>query len=400
MKIGAIRPPQLRTMEENERAATWLELFYDLVFVASVALLGFRLAADASWTGWLSYAGYFILIWWLWASHTFYADRFDTDDLVYRLLAFVQMVAIAFLAASLSLDKAASTAVFAAAYTTARIVLLVMYARVYRHVPEAKALVRGYLTGHGVAVLFWGASIFVPEPGRFYLWAIALAIDLYTPYAMRREQARVPLDASHLPERFGLFTILVLGETIVAVAAGLSHVPWQVATSVAGVFGIALATGLWWIHFDNVDGFVVRRRAEDRAWRPTVWIYSHLPLVLGIAMVGIGVEHVITAADAGHEYHTEDRWVLIGGAMIALAAMVAIEIASNRKSEEQVRVRIIWNRLIAIPLVFVVGLLALGPAITLILVASIVAVQVAVDILAANVALEPEGEPEDEEAGV
>ena len=160
--------------------------------------------------------------------------------------------------------------------------------------------------------------------------------------------------------------------------------------SVAGVFGIALATGLWWIHFDNVDGFVVRRRAEDRAWRPTVWIYSHLPLVLGIAMVGIGVEHVITAADAGHEYHTEDRWVLIAGAMIALAAMVLIEIASNRKSGEQVRVRIIWNRLIAIPLVFVVGLLALGPAITLILVASIIAVEVAVDILAATVAVDEE----------
>ena len=392
MKVGAIQPPQLRTMEEGERAATWLELFYDLVFVASIAILGVRLAHDASWTGWLSYAGYFILIWWLWASHTFYADRFDTDDLVYRLLAFVQMAAIAFLAASLSLDEAGSTSVFAAAYATSRIVLLVMYARVHRHVAEARTLVRGYLIGHGTAVAFWVASIFVPEPARFYVWAIALAIDLYTPWAVRRAQAAVPLDASHLPERFGLFTILVLGETIVAVVVGMSHVPWQVATSVAGIFGIAMATGLWWIHFDNVDGFVVRRRAEERAWRPTVWIYSHLPLALGIAMVGIGVEHVIIAADAGHDYHTEDRWVLVGGAMIAMAAMAIIEVASNRKSGEKVRMRIIGNRLISIPLLLIIGFLGPGPAISLILVAGVVAVNVAVDILAASVGIEEEEE--------
>lgn len=385
MKIGAIKPPSLQTLEEGERSASWLELFYDLVFVAAVAMLGVRLASDASWNGWLSYVAYFVLIWWLWASHTFYADRFDTDDLVYRLLAFLQMVAIAFLAASLSTHDAASTAVFAAAYTAARIVLLVMYARAYRHVEEARALIRGYLIGHGIAVVFWATSIFVPEPARFALWFIALAIDFATPYVMRREQARVPLDVSHFPERFGLFTILVLGETVVAVVVGLSHVPWQVATTIAGVFGIALATGLWWIHFDNVDGFVVRRRGDEKTWRPTVWIYGHLPLAIGIAMVGIGVEHAVLAADSHHSYHTEERWILVGGAIVTLAAMSLIELASNRQSKEVVRRRILWNRLVSIPLLLIIGLIALGPAVTVILLATVVAVQVVADVLAEGI---------------
>ncbi|MGI9665887.1 MAG: low temperature requirement protein A [Acidimicrobiia bacterium] len=398
MKIGAIQPPRLVTVDEGERSATWLELFYDLVFVAAVAMLGVRLATDASWNGWMSYVAYFVLIWWLWASHTFYADRFDTDDLVYRLLAFLQMVSIAFLAASLSTDDAGSTAMFAAAYAAARIILLIMYARAYRHVEVARTLVRGYLIGFGAGAVLWTLSIFVPEPARFVLWAMALAIDLATPYIIRKEQARVPLDVSHLPERFGLFTILVLGETIVAVTLGLSHVSWQVATSIAGIFGIAIATGLWWIHFDNVDGFVVRRRGDEKTWRPTVWIYTHAPLAIGIAMVGIGVEHAIIAADADHSYHTEERWVLVGGAIIALAAMSVIEIASNRQAGEVVRRRIVGNRVLSIPVLAIIGILALGPAITVILVAAVMAIQVVADVLAGEIrADDPEAEELDTE---
>ena len=201
MKLAAIRPPRLQTETEGERNATWLELFYDLVFVATVAMLGTRLAADTSLIGWYSYAAYFLLVWWLWASHTFYADRYDTDDLVYRFLAGTQMVAIAILAASVSTGPAASTAVFAAAYAAARILLLLLYARAYRFVPATRQLVRGYLIGFGIGASIWVASIFVPEPARFRLWGVALAIDLAPPFVMRKAQAASPRAVSHLPER-------------------------------------------------------------------------------------------------------------------------------------------------------------------------------------------------------
>ena len=139
MKFAAITPPRLRTAEESERSATWLELFYDLVFVAAVAMMGTRLVHEVSWGSLASYLAYFALVWWLWASHTFYADRYDTDDLIYRLLAGAQMVAVAVIAVSLSLGEAGSTQVFALGYTATRFTLLLLYARAYRHVPGTRA---------------------------------------------------------------------------------------------------------------------------------------------------------------------------------------------------------------------------------------------------------------------
>ena len=83
-----VRPPSLRTRETGEkRAATWLELFYDLVFVVAVFRLGGRLLADPSGEGVLVFMGLFVIVWWTWAGFTFYADRFDTDDLGQRALA-------------------------------------------------------------------------------------------------------------------------------------------------------------------------------------------------------------------------------------------------------------------------------------------------------------------------
>jgi low temperature requirement protein LtrA len=399
MKIAAIQPPRLQTVAEGERTATWLELFYDLAFVAAVAMLGTRLVADASWTGWLSYLAYFALIWWLWASHTFYADRYDTDDLVYRLMAGAQMVGVAFIAASVTTGPSGSTVVFAMAYAAVRIILLLLYSRAYRYVPETRDLVRGYLWGFGAASVLWTASIFVPDPVRQWVWAAAFVVDLATPYVMRKAQAAAPLDVSHLPERFGLFTILVLGETIVAVTVGLGHVEWQWATSIAGICGLAIATSLWWIHFDNVDGFVVRRRGDKKNWRPTVWIYSHLPLAAGLAMIGVGVEHAIIASDHGHDYHLSERWVLVGGAIIALSAMAAIQTAALRDESEHTRMLIIRNRVVAIPIVIVIGLItAFGATATVVLLAIVCIAEVGADVVMSGTPdLEP-SEPEHSES--
>ena len=385
MKFATVAPPRLRTMEESERTATWLELFYDLVFVAAVAMMGTRLVHDVTWSSIASYLGYFALVWWLWASHTFYADRYDTDDLIYRFLAGAQMVGVALIAVSVSLGVAGSTMVFALGYTAVRLILLVLYARAYRHVVETRELVRGYLIGFGAASALWLVSIVVPEPYRFWLWLAAFAVDLATPYILRRAQAAAPLDVSHLPERFGLFTILVLGESIVAITVGLSHVSWQPSTTLVGVFGLGAATCLWWINFDNHEGSVVRRRGDRKNWRPTVWIYSHLPLAIALAMFGVSVELAIVAADAGHDYLSADRWLLVGSVALAFAAMAAIQTASVRSDEEQLRRSVITNRLLGIPLLLLVGLIpGIGAAWTMVLVTAVCSGEIVADLVAAN----------------
>ncbi len=385
MRFAALAPPRLRTLEESERTATWLELFYDLAFVAAVAMMGTRLVHDVTWSSIASYLGYFALVWWLWASHTFYADRYDTDDLIYRFLAGAQMVGVALIAVSVSLGEAGSTVVFAIGYTLVRVILLALYARAYRHVAATRELVRGYLIGFGAASALWAVSIIVPEPYRFWLWAVAFAVDLATPYVLRRVQAAAPLDVSHLPERFGLFTILVLGESIVAVTVGLSHVSWQLSTTLVGILGLGTATCLWWINFDHLDGSVIRRRGDRRNWRPTVWIYSHLPLAIGLAVLGVSIEIAIVAADHGHEYHDAERWLLVGSVALALGAMAAIQVASVRSDQERVRRLVIISRLVGIPLLIVVGLIpGIGPVWTMALVTAVCSGEIIADLAAAN----------------
>jgi len=223
--MSALRPPRLRTATSGaeDRSATWLELFYDLVFVVAVAALGHRLLVDHSLQGVVVFAALFVPLWWSWASYTFYADRYDTDDLGQRLLAVAQMVAIALMAASMSGGETDSTTAFAVWYLSARTVLLLMYLRAYRHVEATRNLVGGYLRGFTLGAIPWALSIWVPEPWRYVLWGLGLAIDFATPWILRRAQANAPLSPSHLPERFGLFTILVLGESIAAVNRWRCH---------------------------------------------------------------------------------------------------------------------------------------------------------------------------------
>lgn len=384
MRFAAIRPPSLRTLDESERSATWLELFYDLVFVAAVAVLGGRLLADSSWDSVVPYSGYFLLLWWLWASHTFYADRFDTDDLVYRMFAAAQIVAIVVIATAVAGDSA-STFAFAIGYAGARLILLALYARAYRHVLPARLLCAGYIKGFGAAAALWVTAIFVPEPARFWLWGLAIVVDLATPYIMRREQAKVPLDISHLPERFGLFTILVLGESIAAAILGLGHVRWDTASTVTAIFGVIIATSLWWIYFDNLDGFNIRRRGDEKNWRPTVWIYTHLPLAAAIAMAGVGVEYAIVAGAHPEDWSDSQRWLLIGSLSLALLSMAVILEASMRAEENVARRKISQTRLVGVAVIAVIGLLgSFDPVIVIGLVAAACIGQVVADLLIVN----------------
>jgi len=381
VKVTAIRPPRLRTAEtEEERKVTWTELFYDLVFVVAVAGLGARLLADPTFRGAAVFTGLFIPLWWAWAGFTFYADRYDTDDLGQRILAVAQMATIALMAASIS-GETQSLRGFALAYVGARVILIVMYLRARRHVPATRQLVGGYVQGMSIAVVFWLVSVFVPEPYRYVLWAVGLIIDVYTPYRLRKIQATVPLDVAHLPERFGLFTILVLGESIAAIVAGLGHEGWMAGPVATAVLSVVVATGLWWVYFDNLDGTVVRRRAGQKtAWKPTVWIYGHLPLAIGLMATAIGLETAVIGA-GGHSWPANERWLLIAGVGGALVGMAIIEVATERQDNAISRLKAQWRvagGLVAV----IIGLLGglTGAVTTMILLALLCATQVGGDV--------------------
>jgi len=290
------------------------------------------------------------------------------------------MVAIALMAASISGDESDSSVAFAASFILARAVLLGMYVRAYRHIPESRVLVAGYLRGFTLGGIPWVISLWVPEPWRFVLWGVGLAIDLVTPFIIRKAQAKVPLSVSHLPERFGLFTILVLGESIAASVAGLGSIGWETEGAIGLVIGVVTATCLWWLYFDNMEGSVVRRRSEQvKAWKPTVWIYSHLPLVIGLTASGIGMEFLV--AQHGHEV----RWIAVGGIAVALVSMAAIHLATER-DDPQRDIALITMRLVGAFVVILIGVVSASWATNVILLALALtcAAQVAIDLVIAD----------------
>src|ERR1051325_4555173 len=148
----------------SERRVTWMELFFDLIFVAAVAEVGAPLATDYSWAGLLRYGFLFVLIWWAWSGHTLYSTRFDHDDLPQRLLMLLQCFIAAVMAANAkeALDSRASAG-FGAAYAGMRIVLVAQYLRA-RRVPETRGLTTRYAACYSITAVFWIASAVSPLP--------------------------------------------------------------------------------------------------------------------------------------------------------------------------------------------------------------------------------------------
>lgn len=323
MTKGLWKPPQLRIGEgsEEERHATWLELFYDLVFVVAIAQLAHNLADDVSLSGFFGFVVLFVPVWWAWIGTTLYSNRFDSDDLGHRLLTGLQMVAIAALAVNVHHGLGESSAGFALSYATVRLLLVVTYIRAIRSVPLARPLTVRYAIGFAIAAGLWLISAFVPLPLRFIFWALGLIVDFATPLSTLNLQAKLPPHQSHLPERMGLFTLIVLGESIIAVVDGVAEQKWQIRSAISAIFGLSIAFSFWWLYFENVTGASIRdAAAEGKVATMQVWFYGHLPLVIGIAATGVGVEKVVSS-DPTLALPENVRWLLCGSVALCFLSL-------------------------------------------------------------------------------
>ena len=294
---GLIQPPHLWPAHpQKDRRVTWMELFFDLIFVAAVAQVGAALNKEYSWPGLLRYTFLFVLIWSAWSGHTLYSTRFDTDDLMQRLLTLVQSFIAAVMAANSqdALDTR-SSAGFGAAYAGMRLVLVMQYLRA-RRIPETRSLTTRYAIGFGMAAVLWIISALVPIPARYWIWALAFVLDFSTPWWAFKHSAEFPPDAAHFPERFGLFTIILLGEFVAAVMRGIeSQEYWSLSAASAAFASMAFAFAVWWWYFDGVRATAdrhVRNRREAILFH--IWTYMHLPIFLAIGAAGVGFERLIS----------------------------------------------------------------------------------------------------------
>ena len=317
-----VLPPRLRA--DEERSASWLELFFDLVFVVAIAQLALMLGHDLSPGGFARFFLLFVPVWWSWVGYTNYADRFDTDDPVFRAMMLAGMLAMAALAVNVPDAFSGGSGAFALSYVAVRILLILLYERARRSVPAARALISVTMSVFVLGAALWALSLLIPEPWRFGLWGLALAIEGATPWVARRAMSSVPYHASHLPERYGLFTIIVLGESLVAVVLGIDSADWGLASGFAAAGGFLIAACLWWIYFDFIELADIKRNLLAR----NVFIYGHLLIALGLTTAGAGVKKAIMYSGESH-LSAGGSWALCGGTALFLAGIGLIYAVST-----------------------------------------------------------------------
>ena len=332
--------PQLNKMDNNqdkknkneERHATWLELFYDLVFVVTISQLSHYLLHEISLSNFLGFLFLFIPVWWSWIGTTFFATRFYSDDLGHRLLLLLQMGGAGAMAINISGAFNNNFSGFALSYAFMRLILVIEYVRVFRTIKSsetANPLVKRYIIGFSIAAIIWLVSAFVPITEiRFALWVIGLIIDFATPISTSKLTSKFAPHITHLPERMGLFTLIVLGESIVGIVNGMTEQIWDVYSVIEASLGLCISFSLWWLYFDSTGRLPIQiLREKGRISLYLIWLYTHFPLVVAITAVGVGIRRLVSS-----EQHSvlsnSDLWLICGSVAISLISQSVLHLIS------------------------------------------------------------------------
>ena len=284
-----------RDRSEEHRASTPLELLYDLCFVVAIAraasLLHHAVSHGAAGSAVVSYLFVFFAIWWAWMNFTWFASAYDNDDAVYRGLVFLQMVGVLVLAAGVprAFTHRDFDIVFVG-YLVMRAGLVTLWLRAARHDPAHRRTAHRYATGASLAMVGWGAVALLGWP----VWAffvMGVAELCVAPWA-ERGGAPTPWHPEHIAERYGLFTIIVLGETILSSSVAFQAVvdarTGDVTAALTAVGALLTVFSMWWIYFAKP---AAPRLVSNRVAYP--WGYGHYVVFASAAAVGAGVAVVV-----------------------------------------------------------------------------------------------------------
>jgi low temperature requirement protein LtrA len=281
-----------RSPHEPHRVATPLELLFDLVFVVAIAEAASGLhhaVAEAHVAqGLLGYAMVFFAIWWAWMNFTWFASAYDTDDVAYRLAVFVQITGALILAGGIPamFDTRLPNVAVVAGYVVMRMAMVVQWLRAANADPEHAATARRYAAGITLVQACWIAPLFAPQ-----WWAGAfptlVACELLVP-ALAERAALTPWHPHHIAERYGLLTLIVLGESILsatsAVQAAMAAGEQLSALIPLIIGGLLIVYSMWWLYFDHPSHDLLR--SFRRAF---IWGYGHYFVFAAAAAVGAGL---------------------------------------------------------------------------------------------------------------
>jgi low temperature requirement protein LtrA len=347
---GAVRVPWRRPLagrdpEEEHRASTPLELLFDLSFVVAVATAAVELSHGvAEGHVGLSAGRYlmvFFAIWWAWMNFSWFASAYDTDDVVYRLLTLLQIVGVLVLAAGVH-DAFTSEdfTLVTIGYVVMRIPLVAQWLRAARDDPERRTVARRYAAGVTLVQVLWVLRLLLPDSLVLVSFLVLVVADVLVPLWAERAGPMTRWHPEHIAERYGLFTLIVLGEAILAattaVQAGLSEEGASGPLLAVAAGGILLVFSTWWIYFD--------RPAADRLREMPnlafLWGYAHYLVFAAVGALGAGLEVAIESAL--HEAHTGPRTAAFAVAVpVAVTLLVVGALQSRLAGELSLLVRFV-----------------------------------------------------------
>jgi len=357
--------PPLRTADghyRDERRASWLELFFDLAFAGAVGQLAGALQEHPALGTLARFVMLFTPIWWLWVQLTFYADRHESNDAAHRIPVLTAILLCIGLAASAPRALSGNTTGFVIAFACLRGLQLLLYARARRHLPTTRPLYNCYLLCFGLGWALWLSSLAVSGPARYAFWGVALLADASGAMAMLVPRRRVPVNPAHLADRFQLFVLIVLGESMARLISAAAIRSWSLPLAIVLAAALITLAALWWAWLTTAD-----HRALDGPPAVARFTALNLPLVAGIAAVSAGLHLAILAADGASTIAAGPRAALYGGVSIFLLASAVLP---SKKLSRTVRVTRLVTAAAAMGLVFmgaIVEPVYLVPALTVVL---------------------------------
>jgi low temperature requirement protein LtrA len=326
--------PSLRLMRrrDSEQRATFFELFFDLVYVFAVTQLSHHLLQQLSWAGAAEAAFMLIAVYWAWNYTTWMANWFDPETVPVRLILVYVMLASLLMAVAIPAAFADRGLLFAASYAALQIGRNAFVVAVTPRGPFNRNF-RQILAWSAASAPLWVAGGLVTGGLRWLLWLAAVGMDLVAPLvrywlpgAGPTPMSQWQVDGRHFAERFQLFVIIALGESVVLAGATASDTGLGAANLAALGVALLASTALWWVYFSEFARSLARlitRSATDEVGQlgRDVYTYLHLPIVAGIVLTAVGVEIVID--HPGDHLHAAGAIVTLGGPALYLLGIMA-----------------------------------------------------------------------------
>jgi low temperature requirement protein LtrA len=377
-----------RRVEGEEQHATNLELFYDLVFVFAITQVSHLLLADVSWRGAGQATLALLVVWWAWNYTTWVTNELDPDSIAVRIVLLGVMFASLLMAVAIPEAFGARALLFAGSYVAIQVgrnAFLTFGSAEAGTIERERAVqILIWLSAAGVLWLWGGVA---DGTARTVLWLAALAVDYGAPLALYRVPWRPRLTTSdwdvetaHFAERFQLFVIIALGESIVITGATTADLHLDAARVAAFALAFLATAAMWWLYFNFVAGIAQRRLATalDRTQLARDgYTYLHVVIVGGVIAAAVGAELVIA--------HPTD--VLPTAEVVAVVAGPAIYLLGNALFRLVMAGTVSWKRLSGAIACVAVGLLGgFAPALALeaLLVTALVSVIVAERVASAR----------------